>query len=101
MISCRFETGRSVAYSAAIVTKMKMPPTHAAIAMSERLRRLVAADPRVQQRRDDERDRAERLHHDERRERERAELADDREPQHDGADHPRRPTQQAPQLARR
>ena len=37
MISCPFETGASVAYSAAIVTKTKIPPTHAAIAISERL----------------------------------------------------------------
>lgn len=56
---------------------------------------------RVQQRRDDEGDRTERLHHDKRRERQRAELADDREPEHDRARDPRGPTEQSTELTER
>ncbi len=35
-MSCWFDTAASVAYSAAMVTKTKMPPTQAAIAISDR-----------------------------------------------------------------
>jgi hypothetical protein len=53
----------------------------------------------VDNRRDDEGDRTERLHHDERREDEARELENDRETQHDGADDPGRALQQGHQLA--
>ena len=58
----------------------------------------VAADAGVQQRRDDERDRPQGLDEDERSERQRRQLADDRQTQHDGADHPRRPAEEVPAL---
>ena len=81
-----------------MVTKTKMPPTQAAIAMSDLLGRRVTADACVEQRRDDEGDGAERLHDDQRRERQRAELADDRDAEHERADDPGRPRQQSPEL---
>ena len=76
--------------SAAIVTKMKMPPTQATIALIDCFVGFSAADPGIEECRDDQRDRAERLHHDQRRERERAELADDRQARASTVPTPRR-----------
>ena len=66
--------GLDVAVNAAIVTKMPMPPTHSTMARDRRALQLHLGDPRVQDRGDHQRDGAERLHHDERREAEAREL---------------------------
>ncbi len=54
-------------------------------------------ESRVEDRRDHERERTDRLHDEDRRKREARELEQDREPEHHGADDPRRPREQREQ----
>ena len=81
--------GGDCANSAATVTKIATPPTHMTIAWIDLRSSAVLRQPRVEDRRDHERERTDRLHDEDRREREARELEQDREPEHHGADHPR------------
>ena len=99
-ISCRSVTGLSIAVKAATPTNRTTPPTHIMIAVIDLRFELHVVDARVHDRGDHECDRPERLHHDERCEVQAGELEDDREPEHDRAEHPGRPGEQQHQLPR-
>ncbi len=98
-LSCNSVIGLDLATNAAIVTKAATPPMHIRIARIDLPVEGVLAQPGVEDRGDHQRQRTERLDHDQGRQREAGELEQDREPEQHGADHPGRPPQQREQRA--